>query len=375
MTAQRLQIAKLWAVIDRPYSGTKHTMTITKHMLTLIFAAGVIATGLGSGIAGQRGRGAAPAQDSSLRSALYDPQQKIYYADANDRTIRALPVRDNIWMIVGAGGNITVQTGDDGVLVVDTGSGAASTEKVQRILRALSAKPVRYILNTSFRPDHTGGNEVLRGAVPTGRGNPFGGGNGATPIAAYEAVLGRMSAPTGKVAPTPANAWPTETYFKAFHDIYFNNEGVQMIHIPDAITDGDSIVHFRRSDVIAAGDIFMTTTYPVIDLKTGGTIDGVLDGLNKILDICIPKEKQEGGTTVIPGHGRISDEADVLEYRDMLKIVRDRILDAVKKGKTLEQVQQAGLTKDYDRRYGSTTGSWTTAMFIEAAYKSLSEKK
>jgi glyoxylase-like metal-dependent hydrolase (beta-lactamase superfamily II) len=279
-------------------------------------------------------------------------------------------------MIVGAGANITVQTGADGVLVVDTGNGAA-TEKVQTILRALSTKPVRYILNTSFRPDHTGGNEPLRGAIPRGGGGGggFGAGNRGTPIAAYEAVLGRMSAPTGKVAPTPANAWPTETYFKAFHDIYFNNEGLQMIHIPDAITDGDSIVHFRRSDVIAAGDIFMTTTYPVIDVKTGGGIDGVLAGLNRILDICIPKEKQEGGTMVIPGHGRISDEADVLEYRDMLKIIRDRILDAVKKGRTLEQAQAAGLTKDYDGRYGATTGAWTTAMFVEAAYRSLSPQK
>jgi len=188
-------------------------------------------------------------------------------------------------------------------------------------------------------------------------------------------VLGRMSAPTGKTAPTPTNAWPSETYYTAFHDIYFNNEGIQMIYVADAITDGDSIVYFRRSDVIAAGDIFLTTTYPVIDVKNGGTIDGVLAGLNKILDICIPKEKQEGGTMVIPGHGRISDEADVLEYRDMLKIVRDRILDSVMRGRTLPQVQAAGLTKDYDGRYGATTGPWTTAMFIEAAYQSLSKKK
>jgi glyoxylase-like metal-dependent hydrolase (beta-lactamase superfamily II) len=99
-----------------------------------------------------------------LRTAIFDPQQHIYYADANDRSVRALPVRDNVWMIVGAGGNITVQTGDDGVLVVDTGNGGASTEKVQTILRAISTKPIRYILNTSFRPDHTGGNEPMRGA-------------------------------------------------------------------------------------------------------------------------------------------------------------------------------------------------------------------
>jgi cyclase len=264
-----------------------------------------------------------------------------------------------------------VQTGDDGVLLVDTGNGGASNEKVQTILRAISTKPVRYILNTSFRPDHTSGNEAMRGAVPAGG---RGGGGRGTPIAATEAVLGRMSAPTGRQAPTPVNAWPTETYYTAFHDIYFNNEGIQMIHIDDAITDGDSIVYFRRSDVISAGDIFMTTTYPIIDTKTGGTINGVIAGLNRILDICIPKEKQEGGTVVIPGHGRISDEADVLEYRDMITIIRDRIQDAIKKGKTLQQVQTEGLTKDYDGRYGTTTGPWTTAMFVEAAYQSLSKK-
>ena len=315
------------------------------------------------------------------RTVIYDAQQGIYYADATDRSIRALPVRDNVYMIVGAGGNITVQTGEDGVLIVDTGSGTALTEKVQALVRQLSTKPIRYILNTSYRADHTGGNEALRGsAVPGGgatRGGGGGGGRGGRggiPIAAHENVLARMSAPSGRVAPTPADAWPTETFYTLFHDLYFNGEGIQMLHQPNAITDGDSIVYFRRSDVISAGDVFQTTTYPVIDVKAGGTLNGVIDGLNQILKITIPKEKQEGGTLVIPGHGRISDEADVLEYRDMLTIVRDRVQDAIRKGKTLQQIQTAGLTKDYDPRYGRTSGPWTTAMFIEAAYESLTQK-
>jgi cyclase len=329
-------------------------------------AAAFLAGSLAASMQGQRG--------TPLRTAIFDPQQKIYYADANDRTVRALPVRDNVWMIVGAGGNITVQTGDDGVLVVDTGSGAASNDKVQAILRAISAKPIRYILNTSYRPDHTSGNEAMRGGPAGGGAGRGGGGGRGTPIAAHENVLARMSAPTGRTAPTSTNAWPTETYYKDFRDLYFNGEGIQLIHIPEAITDGDSLVYFRRSDVISAGDIFLTTTYPVIDVKAGGSINGVLAGLNKLLDLCIVREKQEGGTMVIPGHGRISDEADVLEYRDMLTIIRDRIQDAIKKGRTLPQVQAAGLTKDYDGRYGATTGSWTTAMFIEAAYQTLAKK-
>jgi glyoxylase-like metal-dependent hydrolase (beta-lactamase superfamily II) len=313
--------------------------------------------------------------NAQQRVIIFDPLQRIHYADANDKSVRALPVSERVWMIVGAGANIAVQLGEDGVLIVDTGSGGAMTDKVQNLVRQLSPRPIRYILNTNYLADHTSGNEALRGIPPGGpAGGGRGGGGRGTPIASHENVLARLSAPTGKVSPTPANAWPTETYYTAFHDIYFNGEGIQMLHEPHAVTDGDSIVYFRRSDVIVTGDIFQTTTYPFIDTKSGGTINGVINGLNRILQITIPKEKQEGGTMVIPGHGRICDEADVLEYRDMLTIIRDRIQDAIKKGKTLQQVQSAGLTKDYDGRYGVTAGPWTTAMFIEAVYQSLSKK-
>jgi len=332
-----------------------------------------------------------PQRQAPPRLTIFDSQQGIYYADANDRSIRALPVRENIYMIVGAGGNITVQTGEEGVLIVDSGSGAATNEKVIALVRQLSSKPIRYILNTNFRPDHTGGNQALRSTVPPppaaggaggargggGAGGGGGGGNarGGIPVVAHENVLARMSAPTGKASPTPPDAWPTQTFHTPHEDLYFNGESIQLLYVPAATTDGDSMVYFRRSDVVSAGDIFLTTTYPVIDVGNGGSINGTIDGLNRLLDITIPKEKQEGGTLVIPGHGRVCDEADVVEYRDMLTIVRDRIQAAIKKGRTLQQIQSDGLTKDYDPRYGSASGSWTTAMFIEAAYQSLTAKR
>jgi len=183
-----------------------------------------------------------------------------------------------------------------------------------------------------------------------------------------------MSAPTGQQAPTVSAAWPTDTYFTKKKELFFNGEPIEIFHEPSAHTDGDSLVFFRHSDVISAGDLFVTTTYPVIDLERGGNIQGIIGALNHILDIAIPKEKQEGGTYVIPGHGRLCDEADVLEYRDMVTIIRDRIQDLVKKGMTLDQVKAARPTLDYDGRYGAKTGFWTTDMFIEAVYRSLAKK-
>ena len=152
---------------------------------------------------------------------------------------------------------------------------------------------------------------------------------------------------------------------------YFNGEGIELIYRPDAHTDGDSIVRFRGSEVIAAGDLYSTETYPVIDIARGGNIQGVVDGLNRILDLSFPEFSTEGGTMIVPGHGRISDSADVAYYRDMVTIIRDRVQDMVKKGMTLEQVKAARPTADYDPRYGTSTGPWTTDMFVEAVYRSL----
>jgi len=311
-----------------------------------------------------------PVRAQDLGTIILDRAQGIYYADADDRSVRAIPVRDNIYVIVGAGANITLQSGENGALVVDSGSGQMSDE-VLSLIGQISPWPVGYILNTSYLPDHSGGNADLAMAGQAGRGRGRGRGGGGVAIAAHEAVMGRLSAPTGQEAPMPSEAWPTETFYGDYRDIYFNGEGIKMLHVPRAVTDGDTMVFFRRSDIVSSGDIFQATSYPMIDVAAGGTIHGVLDGLNLLLEIMIPEEKQEGGTIVIPGHGRISDEADVVEYRDALTIIRDRIQDAIDKGMTLDEVQAAGLTRDYDGRYGSDTGSWTTAMFVAAVFETL----
>jgi cyclase len=282
----------------------------------------------------------------------------------NDGEVHVLPVQGNVYMLVGAGGNIAVQIGEEGVLVVDTGT-AQMSEKVLAAIKKLSAKPIRYIVNTHFHPDHTGGNVTIGKAGSTTRG-------GSTEIVAHENVLNRMSAPAGKQAPTPTDAWPTDTFFPEEKDFFFNDEAVMLYHDQAAHTDGDSIVFFRRSDVLAAGDIFITTGYPFIDAQNGGTIYGVINGLNRLLDIAVPKHEQEGGTYVIPGHGHLSDESEVLEYRDMLVIIKERVEDMVKRGMTLDQVKASKPTLDYDLHYGADTGSWTTAMFIEAVYTDVS---
>jgi len=237
------------------------------------------------------------------------------------------------------------------------------------------------VINTSVDGDHTGGNEKLAElphdspivavtfppvtVVPT-----------AT-IISHENVLTRMSQPAGAQAPVPSGAMPTETYHVPRYKLseFFNGEGIQIFHQPAAHTDGDSLVFFRYSDVISAGDILSTTSYPVIDLERGGGIQGIIDGLNFILDLAIPEFRSQGGTMVIPGHGRLCDIGDVANYRNMVTIIRDRIQDMIQRGMTLEQVTAARPTMDYDGLYGATSGPWTTNMFVEAVYRSLSRKR
>jgi glyoxylase-like metal-dependent hydrolase (beta-lactamase superfamily II) len=286
--------------------------------------------------------------------------------------LEVLPAQGNVFMIAGPGGNTTVQIGHEAVVVVDTQTAAASDELLAAIA-ALSSKPVRHIINTSADPEHTGGNEAVSRAGTYVRlidtFDPRGSRSDAA-IVAHVNVLGRMSAPTGTEAPAAASAWPSDTYFTDEWALFVNGEAIQLIHVPEAHTDGDTIVFFRRSDVIAAGDIYSTSRYPRFNAERGGSVAGVLEGLNRILDIAIPGENQEGGTVVIPGHGRLSDETEVANYRDMVTIVRERVAAMLAAGMTLEQVHAAKPTSDYDGIYDEPNG-WTAAMFVAAVYRDL----
>jgi glyoxylase-like metal-dependent hydrolase (beta-lactamase superfamily II) len=302
--------------------------------------------------------------------ALAQPQQNF---DAVQ--VHSLKVRDNVYMLVGAGGNITMQVGEDGILLVDT-QYAPLSQKILSEVRKISSKPIHYVVNTHHHGDHTGGNVNLRAA-----GTTVTGGNVAGTIAdaavgaaivAHENVLNHLSTATGAQA-MPSSGWPTNTYFGAKKEMFYNGEGIEILHMPQAHTDGDSIVFFRRSDVISAGDVFVTTSYPVIDLANGGSYTGIVEALDRLVDIIIPVYGQDGGTLVIPGHGRLSNLGDVLNFREMVIVIRDRLQDMIGKGMTLEQVKAAKPTFDYDPVYGSTTGFWTTDRFIEAAYQSLKE--
>jgi cyclase len=281
--------------------------------------------------------------------------------------IKVFPVQGKVSLLVGAGANVAVQVGPEGVLVVDSGL-ERHAGKMLAAIRMLSDAPIRWLVNTSFLPDHTGGNALLAKNGSNTQGNPL-------PIVAHENVLTRLSAPAGSSTVAPTGAWPTDAYVKRTKDFFFNGEPVLVYHPDGGVTDGDSIVHFRRSDVLVAGEIWNTTRYPIIDLAHGGGVQGVIDGLNYLLDIAVPEHEQEGGTLIISGHGRVGDEADVLEYRDMLTIVRDRIRDMVQRGLTLAQVKAARPSLDYDRQYGADSGPWTTSQFVDAIYTDLSAKR
>jgi glyoxylase-like metal-dependent hydrolase (beta-lactamase superfamily II) len=292
---------------------------------------------------------------------------------ASPESLEVVEVRPSFFMIAGAGANIGVQIGEDGVVAVDTGSSAA-TPAVLAAIKRISPKPIRYIIDTGPDSDHVGGNEALsKAGEKFFASSTLGGGalNSFAPIVSAEGVLRRMAA-------FPTDALPSEAFEYSRKYMYLNGEAVEVLHQPSAHTDSDVFVFFRRSDVVLAGDVLDTRQFPVIDLARGGSIQGEIAALNRLVDLAIPSVPvvtRQAGTIVVPGHGRLCEQYDVVEYRDMVTIIRDRVRDLMKVGRSLAEVKAAQPAKGYMGRYGSAGGAWTADQFIDAIYRSLAKEK
>ncbi len=306
-----------------------------------------------------------------------------YAAEAENGELDVVRVRPNFYMIAGAGGNIGVQIGSDGIVLVNAGTEAASGQ-VLAALRKLTPLPIRYVIDTNAEADFVGGNGKLAKAGKTIFTNVLGNAalaeamtnGGSAAILAHNSVLDRMSAPTGKVSPFPDDALPTEAFYSKRYTLRMNDEGIEVLYQPAAHSNADSFVFFRGSDVVVAGDVLDKNRFPVIDIANGGSIQGEIDALNKLIELAIaptPFIYKGVGTYVIPGHGRLCEQMEVVDYRDMVVVVRDVIADMIKQGMTLDQIKAASPAKPYETQYGRQEGS--TSAFVEAIYKSLTVKK
>jgi cyclase len=282
-------------------------------------------------------------------------------------------VQGNVYVVTGLDVNVVVQKGN-GLLFVDTPP-PSLVDPVLALARKEGPKPLYMVINTHADPEHISGDEALilggtserdlanRRRMALAAGGPAGG----VQVLGHENLLNRL---TDKAQAIPGAALTSEYYLPS-RDFFMNGDPVVVYHAPNAHTDGDSIVFFRRSDVVVTGDIFIPERYPVIDIDRGGSIQGLIEAVNDILDLTVPESFQEGGTLVVPGHGRICDEADVTEYREMITVVRDRVQDMINRKMTLAQVQAARPTLDYDTTYDGTNGGPKAAEFVAAVYRSL----
>ena len=303
--------------------------------------------------------------------ALTADEQKYrpHRPDLSQSGVEVLPVQGNVYLIAtGKGSNIVAQVGAEGALLVDASVLDVSDQVIAEI-RKLTKGPIKGIVNTNMDPDHIGANAKIAAiGQPMFLGNI---GYSAAPqatIFSHEKALNQLSAQNGQASAVPSAMWPTDTFFGDKKKLFFNGEPIEF-HAAPGHTDGDIIVWFRRSDVIAAGDVFTTTSYPRFDPARGGTLQGILDGLNHLVDLAVPEFNQQGGTRIVPAHGRITNQSDVVEYRDMVTIVRDRVRDGKAMGRTLDQIKAAKVTLEYDGLYSMP--SYTGEMFVEAIYRGL----
>jgi glyoxylase-like metal-dependent hydrolase (beta-lactamase superfamily II) len=361
------------------------------HVIPSLAAAAALA-GLGyAASADLRAQAQIPKTDLLVQTrSMEQPQPSAYPVKLPEgNPFEMLPVLGGVYLLAGGPSNVAIQVGNEGVLLVDSAT-ADLSDMVLQAIRVVSNKPVAYIINTSPDPLHFGGNEKIGNAgqnptqAPAGIGGPGAarpdnnGGGGNNPAAlrpmgaivfAHENTLNRLSAPTGEKSDVPFGLWPTNTFFTERKSLYFNDEPIELLHAPNAHTDGDVMVFFRKSDVIATGDVIDTLGYPMFDATKGGGITGELDALNTVIDVAVPHFNQQGGTRIVPGHGRILNEADVVEYRDMVTIIHDRVKLGIEKGLSLAQIKAQRPTFDYDGLYSRPT--WTGEMFVDAIYADL----
>lgn len=348
-----------------------------------------VVVGLAVPIAGQVTASEVPRQESNAAMGdpvnLYAPNAGVYGPSHQDGQIHPQHVAGQVWMMAGEPGesNVAVQVGDQGVLVVDTGTQPMAPKLLAQIQRLAQERgrektAIRKVINTNGRPDHIGGNEIIRKAgsqiiagEEAAQQNAFV--SSGAEVVAHENVLGRLVAESSTDS-SRQMLWPTDTEGFDIDNTRFNSEVVQIHHPHNANTDGQLMILFRGSDVIAVGDVVDMTTYPIIDVAAGGTIDGELVALNKVIAMAAPANQAEGGTLIIPGHGRLCDQTDVVLYKNMITIIRNLIQYHKNQGKTLEQVLDLKPSEGYDQRWGATSGPWTTSDFITAVYKTLPAK-
>ena len=332
------------------------------------------------------------------RSEQLDVRQSPYYrgydfyrgtagqGKYDDGQIHPWHVQGNVWLLAGEPdeSNVAVQIGENGALVVNTGS-EQMAPKLLAVLNRLTQqfggdqKNIQWIIDTDSNPNHIGGNSIIRngGTAIVGSNEQFDNAGltpGAVVIGSLN-MLNRMVVPTGQgQTAVPQGLWPNETHVEPTYSWDNNDEAVTLIHPPSANSDENELVYFRRSDVIATGDVVSMVHYPVIDPKIGGSIDGELSALNNTIEEATADfhmGPQEGGTMIIPGEGRLCDQSDLIEYDIILTTIRNRIMYYKNQGKSLQQVMAMKPTWDFDDRWGRADGSWNAGEFVRAVYNTL----